>query len=82
MLESKKPTQLIKKLQSNDVEVKVNFLDDTTHTFNVKVSKSINLPICTIENMRRIKHFKLNILSVHFRNIVRAPNFYIKYSII
>lgn len=38
MLESKKPSQLIKKLQSNEVELKVNFLDETTHTFSVKVS--------------------------------------------
>lgn len=38
MLESKKPSQLIKKLQANEVELKVNFLDETTHTFSVKVS--------------------------------------------
>lgn len=38
MLESKKPSQLIKKLQTNEVELKVNFLDETTHTFSVKVS--------------------------------------------
>lgn len=38
MLESKKPSHLIKKLQSNEVELKVNFLNETTHTFTVKVS--------------------------------------------
>lgn len=38
MLESKKPSHLIKKLQSNEVEFKVNFLDETVHTFSVKVS--------------------------------------------
>lgn len=38
MLESKKPAQLIKKLHVNDVELKVTFLDETTHTFSVKVS--------------------------------------------
>lgn len=38
MLESKKPSQFIKKLQSNEVELKVHFLDETTHTFGVKVS--------------------------------------------
>lgn len=39
MLESKKPSQFIKKLQTNEVELKVNFLDETTHTFSVKVSE-------------------------------------------
>lgn len=38
MLESKKPSHLIKKLHSNEVEIKVNFLDETVHTFSVKVS--------------------------------------------
>lgn len=37
MLDSKKPTQHIKKSQ-NDVELKVHFLDETTHTFGVKVN--------------------------------------------
>lgn len=40
MLESKKPSQLIKKLQSNEFELKVNFLDDSSHIFNVKVSST------------------------------------------
>lgn len=43
MLESKKPSQLIKKLQSNEVELNVNFLDETSHKFSVKVSTIIFL---------------------------------------
>lgn len=41
MLDSKKPTQIIKKLHINDIELKVHFLDDSSHTFNVKVSSNI-----------------------------------------
>lgn len=42
MLESKKPSQLIKKLHTNEVALKVHLLDDSSHVFNVKVSESIN----------------------------------------
>lgn len=42
MLESKKPSQLIKKLQANEVELKVHLLDDSSHVFNVKVSVQVS----------------------------------------
>lgn len=45
MLESKKPSQFIKKLQSNEVELSVHFLDETTHKFSVKVSTML-LGVC------------------------------------
>lgn len=41
MLDSKKPSQLIKKLHSNEIELKVHLLDDSSHLFNVKVSVTI-----------------------------------------
>lgn len=40
MLENKKPSQMSKKLPSNEIELKVNFLDDSSHVFNVKVGLS------------------------------------------
>lgn len=43
MLESKKPSQLIKKLHTNEIELKVHLLDDSSHVFNVKVSDFRNL---------------------------------------
>lgn len=38
MLDSKKPSNLIKRFQANDVELKVTFLDDKVQVFGVKVS--------------------------------------------
>lgn len=38
MLDSKKPSNLIKRFQANDVELKVTFLDDKVQSFGVKVS--------------------------------------------
>lgn len=55
MLESKKPSQSIKKLQSNEVELKVNFLDDTIHTFNLKVSMN---PSCLLSVSNRKSIFE------------------------
>lgn len=42
MLESKKPSQFIKKLHTNEIELKVHLLDDSSHVFNVKVSVSMS----------------------------------------
>lgn len=62
MLESKKPSQFIKKLQSNEVELNVQFLDETTHKFSVKVSTmllffSSSISICCIKDKIDIVFF-------------------------
>lgn len=57
MLESKKPSHLIKKLHSNEVEIKVNFLDETVHTFSVKVSARF---VYTSVKKNKIDNFNLH----------------------